>query len=52
MSAELGPVPCCTPDEVNKLGNDVCKVEHAHGAETVTRAIAPDGTLLSALRHR
>ncbi len=50
--AELGPVQSYTFTGVNQFGNDVYSVVRAHGTETVTLVVGPDGTLESAFRHR
>ena len=50
--AELGPVQSYTFTGVNRFGNDVYSVVRAHGTETVTLVVGPDGTLESAFRHR
>jgi bla regulator protein blaR1 len=50
--AELGPVVSYTFTGVNQYGDDVYSVKHAHGTETISLVVDPDGTLARAFRHR
>lgn len=50
--AELGPVQSYTFTGVNQYGDDVYSVKHAHGTETVSLVVDPDGSLARAFRHR
>ncbi|MDE2155730.1 MAG: M56 family metallopeptidase [Xanthomonadaceae bacterium] len=50
--AELGPVQSYTFTGVNQYGDDVYSVNHAHGTETISLVVDPDGTLARAFRHR
>lgn len=50
--AQLGPVQSYTFTGVNKYGDDVYSVKHAHGTETIAIVVAPDGSLARAFRHR
>ena len=49
--AELGPVQSYAFTGVNEYGDDVYRVKHAHGSETVSLVVDPDGTLARAFRH-
>lgn len=50
--AELGPVRSYTFTGVNQYGDDVYSVKRAHGTETISLVVDPDGTLARAFRHR
>lgn len=50
--AQLGPVQSYTFTGVNKYGDDVYSVKHAHGTETIAIVVDPDGSLARAFRHR
>lgn len=50
--AELGPVQSYTFTGVNRYGDDVYSVKHAHGTETISLVVDSDGTLARAFRHR
>ena len=50
--AKLGPVQSYSFTGVNKYGNDVYSVKHAHGTETISLVVDPDGSLAMAFRHR
>lgn len=50
--AELGPVKSYTFTGVNQYGDDVYSVKHAHGTETISLVVDPDGSLARAFRHR
>ncbi len=50
--AQLGPVQSYTFTGVNQYGDDVYSVKHAHGTETISLVVDPDGSLARAFRHR
>lgn len=50
--AELGPVQSYTFTGVNQYGDDVYSVKRAHGTETISLVVDPDGSLATAFRHR
>lgn len=50
--ARLGPVQSYAFTGVNRFGDDVYRVRHLHGNETVMLAVGRHGTLETAFRHR
>ncbi|KGI78082.1 M56 family metallopeptidase [Oleiagrimonas soli] len=50
--AKLGPVQSYTFTGVNRFGDDVYLVRHAHGDEHMTLVVAADGTVTRAFRYR